>query len=135
MIDVNIVGSGPNGLAAAVVLARAGLDVRVYEAEATIGGGARTSELTEPGFLHDWGSAVHAMAFASPFFQQFGIDKRIPFVIPDISYGHALDHGAAVHDGYSGCARRRGAGACPGRRGAGLADRQMLYARALKVLA
>ncbi|MFT2817054.1 phytoene desaturase family protein [Leifsonia sp. A12D58] len=95
MIDVSIVGSGPNGLAAAVVLARAGLDVRVFEAETTIGGGARTGEATEPGFLHDWGSAVHAMAFASPFFQQFGIDKRIPFVIPEISYGHALDGGKA----------------------------------------
>ncbi|NYJ20495.1 phytoene dehydrogenase-like protein [Leifsonia psychrotolerans] len=95
MIDVVIVGSGPNGLAAAVVLARAGLSVRVFEAEESIGGGARTLELTEPGFRHDWGSAVHAMAFASPFFQQFGIEKRVPFVVPDVSYGHALDGGQA----------------------------------------
>jgi phytoene dehydrogenase-like protein len=93
--DVAVVGSGPNGLAAAVVLARAGLSVRVYEAEETIGGGARTLELTAPGFRHDWGSAVHAMAFASPFFQQFRIDERVEFVIPEISYGHALDGGRA----------------------------------------
>lgn len=95
MIDVAIVGSGPNGLAAAVVLARAGLAVQLFEAEDTLGGGARTFELTEPGFRHDWGSAVHAMAFASPFFQQFGIDKRIPFALPEISYGQALDRGRA----------------------------------------
>lgn len=94
-LDVAIIGSGPNGLAAAVVLARAGLSVRVYEAEDTIGGGARTLELTEPGFLHDWGSAVHAMAFASPFFQQFGLTERVSFVMPEISYGHALDGGRA----------------------------------------
>ncbi|GAA3876267.1 NAD(P)/FAD-dependent oxidoreductase [Leifsonia kafniensis] len=95
MIDANIVGSGPNGLAAAVVLARAGLSVRVYEAEDTIGGGVRTLELTEPGFRHDWGSAVHAMAFASPFFQHFAITERTAFVTPEISYGHALDNGRA----------------------------------------
>lgn len=95
MVDVAIVGSGPNGLAAAVVMARAGLSVQVFEAADTIGGGARTLELTEPGFRHDWGSAVHAMAFASPFFQHFGITERVKFIVPEISYGQPLDGGRA----------------------------------------
>ncbi|GAB3618021.1 NAD(P)/FAD-dependent oxidoreductase [Okibacterium endophyticum] len=95
MTDVAIVGSGPNGLAAAVTLARAGLAVDVFEAAQTLGGGARTLELTEPGFLHDWGSAVQPMAYASPFFAQFGLSRRVEFSIPDVSYGHAFDDGAA----------------------------------------
>ena len=60
--DVIVVGSGPNGLAAAITLARAGCSVVVYEANATIGGGARSAELTLPGFLHDVCSAVHPLA-------------------------------------------------------------------------
>jgi phytoene dehydrogenase-like protein len=91
MLDAVVVGSGPNGLSAAVVLARAGLSVRVYEAATTIGGGARTLESTVPGFRHDWGAAVHAMAFASPFFQRFGITDRVRFEVPEISYGHAIE--------------------------------------------
>ena len=63
-----VVGSGPNGLAAAIVLAEAGLQVEVFEAELQPGGGARTMELTVPGFRHDFGSAVHPMAAGSPFF-------------------------------------------------------------------
>ncbi|MGB9255703.1 MAG: FAD-dependent oxidoreductase, partial [Candidatus Korobacteraceae bacterium] len=63
-----VIGSGPNGLAAAIALAQAGLQVDVYEAEAVPGGGARSLPLTLPGFLHDFGSAVHPMAVASPFF-------------------------------------------------------------------
>src|ERR1035441_5569907 len=63
-----VVGAGPNGLAAAIVLAQAGMQVEVFEAEAQPGGGARTLELTLPGFNHDFGSAVHPMAVASPFF-------------------------------------------------------------------
>src|SRR4029450_11561483 len=66
--DAIVVGSGPNGLAAAITLARAGCSVRVYEANATIGGGARSAELTLPGFLHDLCSAVHPLAAGSPFF-------------------------------------------------------------------
>ncbi len=60
-----VVGSGPNGLAAAVVLARAGIRTTVFEAAATIGGGARTAELTLPGYRHDLGSAVHPLAVSS----------------------------------------------------------------------
>jgi phytoene dehydrogenase-like protein len=91
--DAIVVGAGPNGLAAAVVLARAGLSVRVYERENTIGGGARTEELTLPGFLHDVGSAVHPQALSSAFFRAFELGKRLRFVVPEISYAHPLDGG------------------------------------------
>ena len=94
-LDAIVVGAGPNGLAAAVTLARAGLKVRVYERNASIGGGARTAELTLPGFHHDVCSAVHPMALASSFFQRFGLEKRIKLVVPEISYGHPLDDGRA----------------------------------------
>ncbi|NQX12463.1 NAD(P)/FAD-dependent oxidoreductase [Microbacteriaceae bacterium VKM Ac-2855] len=90
-VDAVVVGAGPNGLAAAVVLARAGLSVRVYERNATIGGGARTAELTLPGFQHDICSAVHPMAFASAFFRAFGLERRVDFAVPDLSYAHPLD--------------------------------------------
>jgi phytoene dehydrogenase-like protein len=92
--DAIIVGAGPNGLAAAVTLARAGVSVTVYERNETIGGGARTAELTLPGFLHDVCSAVHPMALASPFFREFGLADRIPLVVPEISYAHPLDDAA-----------------------------------------
>ncbi len=64
--DAIVVGGGPNGLSAAIVLAQAGLSVLVREANATLGGGARSGELTLPGFIHDLGSAVHPMAAVSP---------------------------------------------------------------------
>jgi phytoene dehydrogenase-like protein len=83
---VNIIGAGPNGLAAAVVLARAGMSVRVFEAEDTPGGGARTEELIEPGTRHDVCSAVHPSAFASEFFRRFALTKRVAFAVPDASF-------------------------------------------------
>ncbi len=86
-----VIGSGPNGLAAAVVLARAGIRTTVYEGAETIGGGARTAELTLPGFRHDLGSAVHPLAVASGFFRRFELSKRIELVTPEISYAHPLD--------------------------------------------
>jgi len=95
-LDAIVVGSGPNGLAAAVTLARAGLSVRVYEQAPQIGGGAATAELTLPGFHHDVGSAVHPMAVASEFFQRFGLAERIRLVVPPLSYGHPLPGGTAA---------------------------------------
>ncbi|QAY73022.1 NAD(P)/FAD-dependent oxidoreductase [Agromyces protaetiae] len=94
-VDAIVVGSGPNGLATAVTLARAGLSVHVVEREATIGGGARTEELTLPGFRHDVCSAVHPLALASRFFREFGLDRRIELVVPEVSFGHPLDGGRA----------------------------------------
>lgn len=95
MPDAIVVGAGPNGLAAAVTLARAGLSVQVYERNETIGGGSRTAELTLPGFRHDICSAVHPMALASGFFRRFGLDRRIDLIVPDLSYAHPLDGGRA----------------------------------------
>lgn len=91
--DAIVIGSGPNGLSAAVTLARAGLSVRVYERNATYGGGMRTEPVTLPGFEHDICSAVHPLAFASGFFRRFEIEKRVPFIVPPASYAHPLDGG------------------------------------------
>ncbi|MCR2783020.1 MULTISPECIES: NAD(P)/FAD-dependent oxidoreductase [unclassified Microbacterium] len=94
--DVVVVGSGPNGLAAAVTLARAGLAVRVYERAAQPGGGSRTQELTLPGFRHDVCSAVHPLAVASPFFRAFGLAHRVELITPEVSFAHPLPGGAGV---------------------------------------
>lgn len=96
MARATIIGSGPNGLAAAVTLARAGYDVQVLEASDTVGGGVRTHESTLPGFRHDVCSAVHPAAVSSPFFQAFGLAERIEWIEPDISYAHPLDGGRAA---------------------------------------
>lgn len=94
-LDAVVVGAGPNGLAAAVTLARAGLRVRVYERAEQAGGGAATRELTLPGFRHDVCSAVHPMAFESRFFREFGLLERVEFVTPELSFAHPLDGGRA----------------------------------------
>ncbi|MGC4189861.1 MAG: NAD(P)/FAD-dependent oxidoreductase [Thermomicrobiales bacterium] len=92
---MTIVGSGPNGLAAAVIAARAGLSVRVVERNGRIGGGMRTSDLTLPGFHHDVCSAVHPMALASPFFRAWNLERRVRMIAPEASYAHPLDGGRA----------------------------------------
>lgn len=89
-----VIGAGPNGLAAAVTLARAGVPVTVFEAAETIGGGTRTAEVVEPGVLHDVCSAIHPMALATGFFRAFELDRRMEFAIPEASYANPLD-GAA----------------------------------------
>jgi phytoene dehydrogenase-like protein len=94
MVDVEVVGSGPNGLAAGVVLARAGLSVRVHESAATIGGGSRTLPLMEEGAVHDVCSAVHPMALASEFFTSFELPAA-SVRHPEVSYAHPLDSGRA----------------------------------------
>ena len=96
MPDVAVVGSGPNGLAAAVTMARAGLGVHVYEAAETPGGGLRTSELMQPGHLHDVCSAVQPMALVSPFFRAFELSRRIELITPELSFGSPLDGGRAA---------------------------------------
>src|SRR6516225_8820207 len=95
--DAVILGSGPNGLAAAITLARAGCSVLVYEANATIGGGARSAELTLPGFLHDVCSAVHPLAAGSPFFKTLPLERfGLEWVQPEIPLAHPLDDGSAA---------------------------------------
>jgi phytoene dehydrogenase-like protein len=91
-----VIGSGPNGLSAAVALARAGYEVRVLEAASTVGGGVRTSPLTLPGFRHDVCSAVHPAALSSPFFRAFGIGDRVGWIHPLASYAQPLDEGRAA---------------------------------------
>jgi phytoene dehydrogenase-like protein len=108
-VDVTVVGSGPNGLAAAVICARAGLSVQVFEAQPTLGGGART--LPDPeysGVVHDICSAVHPLALASPFLAEFDLPARgVQLSVPDISYGNPLPNRPAAigyHDLERTCA-------------------------------
>lgn len=95
-VDAVVVGAGPNGLAAALVLAEAGRQVVVFEAAETIGGGARTAEVTLPGFHHDVCSAVHPTAAASPFFRAFDLAAHgVEMLQPEAAYAHPLDGGRA----------------------------------------
>src|SRR6516225_7643539 len=88
-----VIGAGPNGLAAAIVLAQAGLSVDVYEAQPEPGGGARTMDLTLPGFLHDFGSAVHPLAIGSPFFSSLTLAQHgLQWMQPDAPLAHPLDN-------------------------------------------
>jgi phytoene dehydrogenase-like protein len=95
--DAVVVGSGPNGLAAAITLAHEGRSVLVLEAAGTVGGGTRTLELTRPGFLHDICSTIHPLAEASPFFRQLPLAEHgLELVHPDAPLAHPLDDGTAV---------------------------------------
>ena len=95
--DAVIVGSGPNGLAAAIELARNGQRVAVLEGRSTIGGGTRSAEITLPGFVHDLGSAIHPLGYASPFFRSLPLeDHGLEWVHPDAPLAHPLDDGEAA---------------------------------------
>ena len=95
--DAVVVGSGPNGLAAAITLARAGYSVLVLEANSTIGGGARSAELTLPGFVHDVCSAVHPLAAGSPFFKSLPLERfGLHWIQPEIPLAHPFDDGTAA---------------------------------------
>ena len=92
-----VIGSGPNGLSAAIVLAQAGLSVDVFEAESEAGGATRTLPLTVPGFLHDFGSAVHPLAAGSPFFSTLPLGNYgLEWIHGDAPLAHPLDDGSAV---------------------------------------
>ncbi|WP_431681497.1 phytoene desaturase family protein [Kitasatospora sp. KL5] len=90
-VDAVVVGAGPNGLAAALLMAAAGLETVVYEAADTVGGGMRTAEPTLPGFRHDLCSVAHPMALASPFFRAFGLADRVDLLQPPAPYAQPLD--------------------------------------------
>ena len=95
--DAVVVGSGPNGLAAAVTIARAGRSVLVLERAPTIGGGARTAELTLPGFRHDVCSAIHPLGVGSPFFRTLPLgDHGLQWIEPPLAAAHPFDDGTAA---------------------------------------
>jgi phytoene dehydrogenase-like protein len=95
--DAVVVGSGPNGFAAAITLAKAGYKVALYEAKDTIGGGMRTKELTLPGFKHDVCSAIQPLGMASPFFRELPLEKfGLTWLQPDAPLAHPLEDGAVM---------------------------------------
>ena len=95
--DAIIVGSGPNGLAAAIHLQQNGLSVLILEAKSEIGGGLRSAELTLPGFTHDICSAIHPLAVGSPFFRQLPLANHgLQYIYPEIAAAHPFDNGTAA---------------------------------------
>jgi phytoene dehydrogenase-like protein len=96
-VDAVVVGGGPNGLAAAITLAREGRSVTLLEAAATVGGGVRSAELTLPGFVHDVCSAIYPFGRISPFFREAGLESLgLRWIEPPVAIGHPLDDGSAV---------------------------------------
>ncbi|HTF82889.1 MAG TPA: NAD(P)/FAD-dependent oxidoreductase, partial [Cytophagales bacterium] len=95
--DAIVVGSGPNGLSAAITLQQQGLSVLLIEGKGTLGGGMRTMELTLPGYHHDVCAAIHPMAMGSPFFSKLPLqDYGLEFIQPTLPAAHPLDHGEAA---------------------------------------
>jgi phytoene dehydrogenase-like protein len=97
LYDAVVIGSGPNGLAAAITIAQSGRSVAVYEAQSTIGGGVRSANLTAPGFTHDVCSAVYPLAMGSPFLRQLPLDQHgLQWIQPPAPLAHPMDDGTAV---------------------------------------
>src|SRR6266436_3598533 len=95
--DAVVVGSGPNGLGAAIRLAQRGLSVLLLEASETIGGGTRSAELTLPGFVHDVCSAIHPLGLGSPFFRRLPLEKYgLIWIQPELPLAHPLEGGTAA---------------------------------------
>src|ERR1700742_4449222 len=95
--DAVVVGSGPNGLAAAILMQPNGLSVLLIEGKDTIGGGMRSSELTLPGFTHDICSAIHPLAVAAPFFETLPLGEHgLEYIYPEIAAAHPFDDGDAA---------------------------------------
>src|SRR5690349_15355835 len=95
--DAVVIGSGPNGLAAAITIEQAGHSVLLLEAKDKIGGGVRSGELTLPGFVHDICSAIHPLAISSPFFKSLPLDKYgLQFIQPPVPAAHPFDDGSAA---------------------------------------
>jgi len=95
--DAIVVGSGPNGLAAAILMKQKGLSVLLVEGKETIGGGLRSAELTLPGFLHDICSAIHPLAVASPFFENLPLHAHgLEYIFPSTAAAHPFDNGTAA---------------------------------------
>lgn len=95
--DAVVVGGGPNGLAAAITLAKANRSVALFEAAPTVGGGMRSAELTLPGFVHDVCSAIHPLARASPFFATLNLETHgLEWIEPPVSLAHPFDDGSAA---------------------------------------
>src|SRR5580765_2863777 len=97
MYDAIVVGSGPNGFAAAITLQRAGLSVLIIEGKETLGGGVRSAQLTLPGFIHDVCSAVHPLAADSPFFKQLDLEQfGLEYLKAEYAVAHPFDDGSAA---------------------------------------
>ncbi|MEP6727228.1 MAG: NAD(P)-binding protein, partial [Bacteroidota bacterium] len=95
--DAIVVGSGPNGLSAAITLQQAGLAVLIVEGKDSIGGGMRSAELTLPGFTHDVCSAIHPMAALSPFFSTLPLKQHgLEYIYPPVAAAHPFDDGTAA---------------------------------------
>jgi phytoene dehydrogenase-like protein len=95
--DAVVVGSGPNGLAVAIVMLQKGLSVAVVEAQSTAGGGCRSAALTLPGYTHDVCSAVHPLGMGSPFFRTLPLGEHgLEWIQPPVPYAHPFDGGKSV---------------------------------------
>jgi len=95
--DAIIIGSGPNGLAAAIHLQQKGLSTEIYEQAHEVGGATRSGEITLPGFVHDLGSAIHPLCMSSPFFKQLPLNEfGLEWVFPEIPYAHPFADGSAI---------------------------------------